>query len=123
MKEESSKVSFWAYDVFGYLLPGLVLIAGYAKSNKWVYDNIHIHWSSGSYADYAIILGVAYTLGHIVSGLSSLILERLLLRRFPKYPTYQMFKPEDDTTKKVKFFFQDISVHTVKCFKKVCVTK
>jgi hypothetical protein len=105
MKEESSKVSFWAYDIFGYLLPGLVLIAGYAKSNIWVYDNIHIHWTSGSYADYAIILGVAYTVGHIVSGLSSLILERLLLRRFPKYPTYQMFKPDDDTPKKVKIFF------------------
>jgi hypothetical protein len=105
MKEESSKVSFWAYDIFGYLLPGLVLIAGFAKSNQWVYENIHKHWSSGSYADYAIILGIAYTIGHIVSGLSSFILERLLLRHILKYPTQQMFKESDNTSKYIKLFF------------------
>jgi hypothetical protein len=105
MKEESSKVSFWAYDIFGYLLPGLVLIVGFAKSNQWVYDNVHLHWTSGSYADYAIILGIAYTIGHLVSGLSSFALERLLLRHILKYPTQQMFKENDNTSKYVKLFF------------------
>ncbi len=105
MKEESSKVSFWAYDIFGYLLPGLVLIIGLAKSIKWVYDNIHNQLISGSYADYVIILVVAYTIGHILSGLSSYALERLILRHILKWPTQQMFKPNDDTPKYYKILF------------------
>ncbi len=105
MENQTSKVSFWAYDIFGYLLPGLVLIAGFTKANTWVYKALNSHWNSGNYADYVIILGIAYTLGHIISGLSSFILERLLLRHILKYPTTQMFKENDDTSRLIKFFF------------------
>ena len=40
-----------------------------------------------------------------MSGLSSFALERLLLRHILKYPTQQMFKESDNTSKYIKLFF------------------
>lgn len=105
MNEKNPNINFWAYDIFGYLLPGLLLLAGYAKANTCIYEIIHPHWISGKYADYAILLGIAYTLGHLISGLSSFFLERLILRHILKYPTRQMFKENDDTSIFIKFLF------------------
>lgn len=105
MDKEAAKVSFWAYDIFGYLLPGLLLLAGLTVSNKWMASYLGNHWNSQNYADYAIILGIAYIFGHVISGLSSFLLERLFLRHVLGYPTQQMFKEKDDTPKYVKIFF------------------
>lgn len=95
MKDDSStKVSFWAYDVFGYLLPGAVLISVLAKANGSVYLLTAPHWESGKYIDYAVLVGIAYTVGHIISAFSSYILERVILRWLFGYPTILMFKDE-----------------------------
>lgn len=91
----TSQVSFWAYDFFGYLLPGAFLLASFTKANLYVHEMVSPHWGTASYADYAILICIAYTLGHVVSSLSSYLLEKLILRKFLGYPTIQMFKEEN----------------------------
>jgi len=106
MKDHTlSKVSFWAYDIFGYLLPGTILLAAFAKSNSYVYDIIETHWDSTNYLDIVIVIAIAYTLGHVVSALSSYILERAILRKLIGYPTTQMF----DTPKNKKSLLRIIT--------------
>lgn len=105
MKDEQTKVSFWAYDIFGYLLPGIILLLGLFASNAWFHEHLYPYLKSGYYTDFAILLVIAYTLGHVISGFSSLTLERLFLRHVLHYPTYQMFKDADDTSKFFKFLF------------------
>jgi hypothetical protein len=99
------KVNFWAYDIFGYSLPGMVLFLGLAASNSWLFDKINDLWTNANYVDYVILAGVAYTFGHVVSGFSSYLLERLILRHLIGYPTSQMFKSTDNTSRIVKLFF------------------
>lgn len=98
--EEQKRIRsyFWGYDVFGYLLPGALLALVAAKTNSWVYEQVVGHWhiedaTIGIYLiDFLVLIFFVYILGHIISGFSSLILERLLLRNTFKYPTYRMFK-------------------------------
>lgn len=92
MKEETNpKTYFWAYDIFGYLLPGLLVLVGFAKGNQWIHDNLSTHWNSLNVLNVIVLIGAAYVVGHIVAALSSYALERLVLRWTLGYPTARMF--------------------------------
>lgn len=82
---------FWPYDIFGYLLPGFIVLAGYGYGNQKVHDIVQPLWASQSLMSMVLLIGLAYVLGHVVSALSSLCLERIFLRNIMRYPTEQMF--------------------------------
>lgn len=93
------KVSFWPYDIFGYLLPGaLVLVAG-VLTNQSAYDlwiGLHTPGASRSLSGlgaFALLVDLAamYLAGHVIAAGSSLFLERLLLRLLLGYPTGHLF--------------------------------
>lgn len=93
----SKKHYFWGYDIFGYLLPGALFALIAAKSNSWIYDQLAGHWKNPDLSlginvvDILILLFFVYILGHVISGISSFLLERLLLRKTLDYPTFRMF--------------------------------
>lgn len=96
--ENKIKAYFWGYDIFGYLLPGAILALVAAKTNDWVYEQVIGHWHSSEatfsiyFIDFLVLILFVYILGHIISGLSSLLLEKGILRRGLKYPTNRMFQ-------------------------------
>lgn len=99
MEEQKSIGSyFWGYDIFGYLLPGAIFALAAAKTNTWVFDQVAGHWHSEGttfgiyFIDLLVLVFFVYILGHIISGISSLILERWILRNTLKYPTGRMFQ-------------------------------
>lgn len=83
---------FWAYDVFGYLLPGLVLMALVASGGGTTGTAIVSLWTSEHWQNVFVVAGFAYVVGHIVSAISSWLLERQLLRRCYGWPTQRMFE-------------------------------
>ena len=93
----SKKHYFWGYDIFGYLLPGAVVALIAAKTNELIYNELSGHWhieeaTFGIHAiDFIVLLLFVYILGHIISGISSFFLERLILRNTLRYPTDRMF--------------------------------
>jgi hypothetical protein len=106
----SKKHYFWGYDIFGYLSPGALFALIAAKSNSWIYDQLAGHWKNPkmdlgiNIVDIVVLLFFVYILGHIISGISSFILERLILRHTLKYPTYRMFN-ETKVSGFWRFFF------------------
>jgi hypothetical protein len=89
---------FWGYDIFGYLLPGAIVALVATKTNTWVYEQVVGHWHSEEatfgiyFIDFIVLLFFVYILGHIISGISSLLLERWILRNTLNYPTSRMFQ-------------------------------
>jgi len=89
---------FWAYDLFGYLLPGSLVLAAVGKFNRLGHDLIASRWGSGRIQDVALLVGLAYFLGHLVAALSSLVLEKAILRKVLGYPTSRMFPNQAEKT-------------------------
>lgn len=85
-----AKVYFWPYDVFGYLLPGLVLLAVVAKTNAWAYHLYAGFWHAGELQNLLVIAGLSYVVGHAIAAAGSWTLERLLLRRTLRWPTQRL---------------------------------
>lgn len=98
MRSVPTLTGFWAYDLFGYLLPGTLVLAAAGKFNRVGHDLIAGRWNSGRIQDVALLIGLAYVLGHLVAALSSLFLEKLLLRKVLGYPTSRMFPAPATTT-------------------------
>ncbi len=69
-------VPFSAYDFFGYLAAGFVLLAGLDHAG-----GTHVLVSNVSVLAGFLLLILAYTVGHVIAQLSSALLERLLARR------------------------------------------
>lgn len=113
MNKESSNQYFIAYDIFGYLIPGLVFIGITAKANTWWMDHVVRGRCSGNAADTVILLGFAYVVGHVISAISSFFVERIVLRKIFGYPSNVMF-PETSSniqkTTKQSIWFQAWSV-------------
>ena len=86
-----TKLYFWPYDIFGYLLPGFVVMIPLIEFNTRVRGLFTERFSETSILDVEAIVGVAYTLGHIVAALSSLVLERFVLKFSHGYPGTQVF--------------------------------
>ena len=82
---------FWPYDIFGYLLPGVVLLALLGKSNETAFELYGQYWSGAGWQNVLIIAGRAYVVGHLVAALSSWIIERQFFRRVFGWPTQRMF--------------------------------
>jgi hypothetical protein len=88
---EIPKTTFWAYDIFGYLLPGLLVLEAFLIGTRQTQVLFSSRGTKLGYANVAGILGAAYLIGHCVAALSSLFLERLLLKHVLGYPTVRMF--------------------------------
>lgn len=92
--DEKAKIYFWPYDIFGYLLPGLVLLALCARANSWAYDVYAQYWHGGAWQNVVVIIGFAYVVGHIIAAASSLVVERVLLKHTLGWPTQRLFARE-----------------------------
>lgn len=92
MKDSADlKIYFWPYDIFGYLLPGFVVIAPLLEFDSEVRSLFKQRFSEHSILDVLALIGISYSLGHIVAALSSLFLERILLKSTCGYPGEQLF--------------------------------
>ena len=91
MKEAPAIPSNWAYDLFGYLLPGCLILAAVGKFTRLGHEIFAGRWTSGKAHEVALLLGLAYILGHLVAAMSSWTLEKRILREVLGYPTARMF--------------------------------
>lgn len=90
----SPKTYFWPYDVFGYLLPGLTLLVGLGLGNEWGAKMLGPLWTKMRLGDAALALGLAYVLGHVVAGMSSLVFEKWIVSKWLRWPTSHMFRSD-----------------------------
>lgn len=94
MKEETNpRTYFWAYDIFGYLLPGLGLVGGLLVGTTELRGRVGPQATAGV-ASVVLLLLVAYVVGHVVAALSGLLLERAVIAMWLGYPTYHMFRKD-----------------------------
>lgn len=85
---EIKKMDFWPYEIFGYLTPGAFLTAVISINNQTARSVLlTIKSDHGVTASLAVFVVVSYVLGHMVSALSSLLLERIIVSNFLRYPT------------------------------------
>src|SRR5689334_10923307 len=105
---DTVKTAFWPYDVFGYLIPGVVVIASFTLSNSTISHSVSTHFDFERLHDVALAAGLAYLVGHAVAALSSRLLERLLLRRLWDYPTANLFPIAERKASRVAGWIQQI---------------
>ena len=98
------KLYFWRYDIFGYLLPGFVVIVPLIEFNKNVRSLFTERFSESSILDVLTMVGVAYTLGHVIAAISSLFLERCVLKYTHGYPGTQVFVSDREKKPRWKAF-------------------
>lgn len=89
---ESARTYFWAYDIFGYLLPGIVLLTVSAVATAGP-GALGLESGTSPVIEIAGFLLVSYVVGHLIAALSSLLLERLLVSAWLKYPTDHLVFP------------------------------
>jgi len=80
---------FWPYDIFGYLLPGIIVVAPLTQFNISVRRVIEERYQRESITDNLALLIVCYVVGHLISAVSSIALEHTLLRYTFGYPVSQ----------------------------------
>jgi len=87
------KIPFSAYDFFGYLANGFVVICAweYAFLDSALADR---EWKTGSAVFYLVL---AYIVGHIVANISSYFLEHRVVRDWLKSPEETLFEPQQKT--------------------------
>ncbi len=83
------KTYFWPYDIFGYLLPGVIAIAPLIEFHSGVRALFTLRYQSESIADNIVLIVGIYVVGHIISAASSFLLERCFLRLSFGYPLAQ----------------------------------
>lgn len=86
----SSKVYFWPYDIFGYLLPGIIVWAPLTQFHGSIRSIIENRYQRDSLSDNVILIVMCYVTGHLIAAVSSMILERGVLQIFG-YPLAQFF--------------------------------
>ena len=96
--KDAVRGTFWPYDVFGYLLPGLVLLAVAARANEFAGRLYSSYWHDGKWTHVVVVVGMAYVAGHVIAAFSSWILERGLLRKRMGWPTERMFPESTERT-------------------------
>lgn len=91
------------YTIFGYLFPGFLLVTLFVidvdlnsflnnKSDELKIQSILNFFSQGTMSDFKIIpffifMFFCYLLGHIISAISSIIIERFVVKRYLGYPS------------------------------------
>jgi hypothetical protein len=82
------------YDIFGYLIPGIIsltmLAISYCQLFSYDFKRVFAHISSISFPVAVLLLIFAYCAGHLISSLSSYIVERKLLQFYFKIPTIRL---------------------------------
>lgn len=91
MKQIPAIPGFWAYDLFGYLLPGSFILAVIGRFSSIGHDLVADPWDQGKPHDIAMLVGVAYVLGHVISAFASFLLEKVTVKLLFGYPTAAMF--------------------------------
>ena len=84
---ELTKISFWPYDLFGYLLPGVILILAFSVGDSFWSHKVQSAWLSERWSNVLLLLLIAYIAGTCIAAFSSWFLERQILRRLWLYPT------------------------------------
>jgi hypothetical protein len=85
------RTTFWAYDIFGYLLPGVLLLLTAVAANARIAAIAKRQIDTATAVHLTLLFIVAYIVGHAIAAISSRVLERVLLRRLWDYPTTPMF--------------------------------
>lgn len=84
------KLPFSAYDFFGNLSAGFIMLVGaaaaFTDTDEWR--------TTPSLISGLILVIVAYIAGQIIAHLAAFLLERLLVRRVLKTPTHNLFAPQ-----------------------------
>ena len=84
-----SKVYFWPYDIFGYLLPGIIVWAPLMQFHGSIRSIIENRYQPDSLPDNVMLVVMCYVTGHLIAAVSSMLLERGLLRLTFGYPLVQ----------------------------------
>ena len=96
-----NNISFNLYDFFGYLASGLLILSVVDYVYTWEWVNVR----NIPLGKITLIIIVAYIIGHIVSHISNIILEDILLRKIIGPPEYYLLNNELNT--KIKKCFPD----------------
>jgi len=99
-----SRIEFWPYDIFGYLLPGLIASAALICCNSSLQRLCSTLVKDNEFYVAIAIAISAYLIGHLIAALSSLFLERIIVRHTMKYPTERMFDRSKAGTRKAWFY-------------------
>ena len=87
------KVYFWPYDIFGYLLPGLVVTVPLVQAHEDVRALFEDRFASDDWFDVAIFVAVPISLDIWWRASPVFVLERVVVQAYG-YPTFQFFLPE-----------------------------
>ncbi len=101
----SLRIPFSFYDFFGNIFPGFILlmIIYWILVPENTYEKLFHFFDVTKDFKYIItfvILLVSYGLGHVVSHIGSYIFEKIVIRKWLKYPSYNLFNPDQ----KYRFF-------------------
>ena len=86
-------VYFWPYDIFGYFLPGVVLLAPLTQFQSDIRQHLVLRFQPSNWVDISMLAIITYVVGHLVAAISSWWLERILLKYTFGYPVAQFFCP------------------------------
>ena len=92
------KSPFTLYDFFGYLFPGITFgllslpCPHFREICSDFYSSLNVFGLKSNWALMILtIVVVGYIVGHVIAALSSLLLERLIVEKFLRYPTDNLF--------------------------------
>lgn len=80
---------FWPYDIFGYLLPGIIAVAPLLEFQSNLRELFKERYQADSIMDNLVLIVGVYVIGHLISAAASFLLERVLLRLTFGYPLGQ----------------------------------
>ncbi len=93
------KISFSKYDYFGILMPSVIFLILITLILPYeIYSDISMYLDN--FLEFKIIiivifsLGIiflCYVIGLVISGISSWIIEKIIIKKFLKYPSYNLF--------------------------------
>jgi len=102
-----SNVAFWAYDIFGYLLPGLLILASIWLTNSFFRNLLTAFPTFDPLLGFILLGALAYFTGHVVAAISSFLLERSFLKWAIGYPSEWLLS----MPKKVKYPLSSLFRH------------
>ncbi|WP_243294971.1 hypothetical protein [Geothrix mesophila] len=107
MSEEKARFSIEQYNIFGYLLPGMMFLCFFILHSKTLINftlNLFSYNMEKNFWVFASIfyLIIAYIMGHILASISSLIIENIFVRGLLGYPTEHLIPYEQFNKHKSK---------------------